>query len=71
MKRLIKSYDRVLAGVCGGISEYINPDLDPLIIRILWGIFSFFNPVLILVYLVLAVVMPTAEPMQSKQGQQA
>lgn len=66
MKRLIKSYDRVLAGVCGGISEYINPELDPLIIRILWGIFSFFNPVLILVYLILALVMPTAEPIQSK-----
>ncbi|WP_163710757.1 PspC domain-containing protein [Mangrovibacterium lignilyticum] len=66
MKRLIKSYDRVLAGVCGGIAEYINPDLDPLIIRLLWGIFSFFNPVLILVYFILALVMPTAEPIQSK-----
>ena len=66
MKRLIKSYDRVLAGVCGGISEYINPELDPVIIRILWGIFSFFNPVLILVYLLLALVMPTPEPIQSK-----
>ena len=66
MKRLIKSYDRVLAGVCGGISEYINPDLDPLIVRILWGIFSFFNPFLVLVYVILALVMPSPQVIESK-----
>jgi len=66
MKRLIKSYDRVLAGVCGGISEYISPELDPLIVRILWGIFSFFNPFLVLVYLILALVMPSPQVIESK-----
>jgi len=66
MKRLMKSYDRVFAGVCGGISEYINPELDPLIIRLLWAIFSVFNPFLILVYFVLALVMPSAHAVESK-----
>ena len=66
MKRLVKSYDRVLAGVCGGISEHINPELDPLIIRLLWGIFSFFNPFLILVYFILALVMPSPQVIQQK-----
>ncbi|WP_372774809.1 PspC domain-containing protein [Mangrovibacterium sp.] len=66
MKRLMKSYDRVLAGVCGGISEYINPEIDPVIIRLLWGVFSFFNPVLILVYFILAVVMPDPSAVRSK-----
>ncbi|PTN09068.1 PspC domain-containing protein [Mangrovibacterium marinum] len=66
MKRLIKSYDRVFAGVCGGISDYINPEMDPLIIRLLWAVFSVFNPFLILVYLVLALVMPTSQAIESK-----
>ncbi len=66
MKRLVKSYDRVFAGVCGGISDYINPEMDPLIIRVLFGIFSFFNPVLILVYLIMAMVMPDAQVAESK-----
>lgn len=66
MKRLMKSYDRVLAGVCGGISEYINPELDPLIIRLVWAIFSVFNPFLILIYIVLALVMPSANAIESK-----
>lgn len=56
--RLIKSNERVIAGVCGGISEYINPELDPLVIRLLWAVFSCFNPVLIFVYFILAVIMP-------------
>jgi phage shock protein PspC (stress-responsive transcriptional regulator) len=66
MKRLMKSYDRVLAGVCGGISEYINPDLDPLIIRLLWAIFTVFNPFLVVVYFVLALVMPSAHAAGAK-----
>ncbi len=61
MKRFAKSINRVVAGVCGGIANSISADLDPLIIRLLWGVFSFFNPMLILVYLVLAVAMPNAE----------
>lgn len=32
-KRLYKSRERVLSGVCGGIAEYIN--MDPTIIRLL------------------------------------
>lgn len=67
MKRLTKSYDRKLAGVCAGISEYFNPDLDPLIIRILWAIFSFFNPFLVLVYIILAIVLPDANPVRANQ----
>lgn len=66
MKRLVKSYDRVFAGVCGGISEYINPEMDPLIIRVLFGIFGFFNPVLIVIYLVLAMLMPDRQVIESK-----
>ena len=34
MKRLVKSHDKKLCGVCGGIAEYFN--IDPSIVRLLW-----------------------------------
>ena len=61
MKRLTKSYDRKIAGVCGGISEYINPELDPVITRIGFVVLTFFNPLMIVVYLILAIAMPDPE----------
>ncbi|HKJ43963.1 MAG TPA: PspC domain-containing protein [Sunxiuqinia sp.] len=61
MKRLTKSYDRRIAGVCGGISEYINPELDPILVRIGFVGLTFFNPLMLVVYLILAIAMPDAE----------
>ena len=60
MKRLTKSYDRKIAGVCAGISEYINPELDPIIVRISFVVVGIFNPLMVVVYLILALAM--AEP---------
>ena len=35
IKKLYRSKDdRMLAGVCGGIAEYL--DIDPTVVRILW-----------------------------------
>lgn len=55
-KRLYKSANRVLCGVCGGIGEYLN--VDPTVIRLLclllicgWGSG-------ILFYIVAAVIIP-------------
>ena len=31
-KKLIRSNDRVLAGVCGGLAEYF--DFDPVLVRV-------------------------------------
>ena len=58
MKRLTKSFDKKLSGVCGGISHYINPELDPIIIRAGWLVLTLFNPLMILVYFILALVLP-------------
>lgn len=45
-------------GVCAGISKYINPDMDPVAIRILWLIITFFAaPFMILLYLALAIAL--------------
>ena len=40
-KRLLRSDERVLAGVCGGIAEYF--DVDPTIVRVLYAVLTFFT----------------------------
>lgn len=59
-KRLFRSRsDRMLAGVCGGLGEYLN--VDPTLVRILWVVLSIFPGTIIggvLVYVVLAVIVP-------------
>lgn len=37
MKRLTKSNNRMLLGVCAGIAEYF--DIDPNVVRLLWVMF--------------------------------
>lgn len=57
MKKLYRSKsDRKLAGVCGGIAEYLG--IDPTVVRAVWAIVSVFIPVGILAYVVCAVIIP-------------
>lgn len=37
-KRLYRSDDKMLAGVCGGLAEYLN--MDPTLVRILYVVIS-------------------------------
>ena len=58
VKKLTRSADKKLAGVCGGIAEYF--DVDPTVIRIVYVILTFFSagfPGLVL-YLILMLLMP-------------
>lgn len=48
--------DKMLAGVCGGLAEYLG--WDPTIVRILFITFAFLYGSTILVYFILAIVMP-------------
>lgn len=60
-KKLMKGHDKMLAGVCSGIAEYL--DIDVTIVRVLYAVLSAFVagfPGLIL-YIVLAVIMPEPE----------
>jgi len=52
-----KDKERRFLGVCAGISKYINPDIDPVGIRLLWVILSCFAPVMIVLYFILAIVL--------------
>lgn len=50
------STDKMLAGVCGGLAEYLG--WDATIVRILFVILAFTYGFAILAYFILAVVMP-------------
>ena len=49
--------NRMIAGVCAGLGDYLN--IDPPIIRLLFvlGFFTF-NGAMLLVYLIMAIVTP-------------
>ena len=58
-RRLYRSRDRMLAGVAGGMAEYL--DMDPTIVRILWIIVGIFSGGLALIaYVIMALVVPPA-----------
>jgi phage shock protein C len=56
--RLVRSNDSLIAGVCGGIADWLG--WDPTLVRILYVIVSIFSVAFpgILFYLVLWVIMP-------------
>jgi len=56
-RRLHRSLtDRKLAGVCGGIAEYLG--WDPTLVRVLWIVLTFLGGSGVLAYLILWLVMP-------------
>ena len=53
MKRIYKIEEgRKIFGVCGGIAEYFN--IDPVIVRVVWGVLACFYGIGVLIYLVCA-----------------
>ena len=58
MKRLYRSSNRVMAGVCGGIAEYF--DIDPTLIRVAYVILSLFSAAFpgVLLYIILMILIP-------------
>lgn len=61
MAKLVRSNRKVIAGVCGGIANYL--DWDPVWVRILFVVLSIATAVLtgIIVYAVLWIAMPEGE----------
>jgi phage shock protein C len=65
MKKLYRSSNRILAGVCGGVAEYL--DVDPTLIRVIYVALSMFTvgfPSLLL-YIILMVLMPNYDQLNS------
>jgi phage shock protein PspC (stress-responsive transcriptional regulator) len=60
-KRLYRSRtDRQLAGVCGGLADYLG--LDPSIVRVAFVVLALLGGPGLLLYIILALVVPE-EPM--------
>jgi len=58
-RRLYRSNaNRMIAGVCGGLAEYLN--VDPTLIRLGFVLLTFASGTGILLYLVMAIVVPRA-----------
>ena len=56
-KKLYRSCkNRILAGVCGGLGEYF--DIDPIIMRIAFVLLSLGHGLGLLIYIILAVIIP-------------
>lgn len=56
-KRIYKNREnKMLCGVCAGLAEYFN--IDPTIVRVLWGVISLGYGIGILAYIICAIVFP-------------
>lgn len=57
-KKLYKSTDRKLDGVCAGIAEFF--EIDPTIVRVAYALVSLFTAGFggTIVYIILAIIMP-------------
>lgn len=57
-KKLTKSTDKTICGVCGGLAEYF--ELDPTLVRIGYAALSIFSAAFpgIILYIIMALVMP-------------
>ena len=57
-KKLTRSRDQKIAGICGGIAEYF--DVDPTLIRVLYALASLLTGVIFgfITYLVLCAIIP-------------
>ena len=54
-KKLYRSDDRMVAGVCAGLAEYIN--VDPTVVRVIWALVAL-SGAGVLAYLVCALIIP-------------
>jgi phage shock protein C len=69
VKRLFRSReDRMVAGVCGGLAEYVN--LDPTVVRLLFVAVSILGaaPAMVLAYLAMMIIVPEETMIEVSSG---
>ena len=65
--RLHKSTrDKKVAGVCGGLAEYLG--IDPTIIRLAWALLIFGWGTGLLAYIIAAFILPEGDPADAEEG---
>lgn len=58
-KQLMRSgRDKKIAGVCAGVAHYL--DIDPTIVRVIWGVLAFCYGAGIVAYIILWIIAPVA-----------
>ena len=58
-KQLMRSgRDKKIAGVCAGVAHYL--DMDPTIVRVIWGVLAFGYGAGIVAYIILWIIAPVA-----------
>ncbi len=64
-KKLTRSANKVIAGVCGGIAEYC--EVDPTLVRIVYAALTVFSAGFpgLLLYLIMLLLMPQADEKKS------
>ncbi|QKL34055.1 PspC domain-containing protein [Streptococcus mitis] len=50
--------DQKIAGVCAGVANYF--DIDPTIVRVIWGVLAFFYGAGIVAYIILWIIAPVS-----------
>ena len=55
-KRLKRSNDKMIAGVCGGLGNYF--DIDPTLVRLAFALVAIFGGAGILAYFVMWIIVP-------------
>ena len=57
-KKLTRSANKIVAGVCGGIAEYF--DVDPTLVRVCYAALSIFSAGFpgLLLYIIMLILMP-------------
>ena len=61
-KKLVRSSNRVLGGVCGGLADYM--DVDPTLVRVIYVALTVFSAAFpgVLLYLILLLLIPEKGP---------
>lgn len=61
-KKLTRSTNKMVSGVCAGIAEYL--DVDPTLVRIIYAALTVFSAGFpgVLLYIILLLIMPGKQP---------
>ena len=63
-KKLARSTNKVLAGVCGGIAEYF--EIDPTLVRVAYAALTIFSAGFpgVLLYIIMLILMPQSNDVE-------
>ena len=67
-KKLVKSPNRMIFGVCGGVGDFLN--IDPTIVRLIWILITIFTNFLpgVIIYIIASVIIPETSTAQHAQA---